>query len=79
MAVSSRPLQVCHKEPYLQSKKVDFLVVGVTDFAVVKDGASSKMRKAIELAEAGHSVEIIDEIIDEADFLRLLNRTSTSC
>jgi len=51
------------------SKKVDFLVVGVTDFAVVKDGASSKMRKAIELAEAGHSVEIIDE----ADFLRLLN------
>ena len=52
------------------SKKVDFLVVGVTDFAVVKDGAPSKMRKAIELAEAGHSVEIIDE----ADFLRLLNR-----
>ncbi len=51
------------------SKKVDFLVVGVTDFAVVKDGASSKMRKAIELAEAGHSVEIVDE----ADFLRLLN------
>ena len=75
VSVSSRPLQVCHKEPYLQSKKVDFLVVGVTDFAVVKDGASSKMRKAIELAEAGHSVEIIDE----ADFLRLLNRTSTSC
>ena len=51
------------------SKKADFLVVGVTDFAVVKDGSSSKMRKAIELAEAGHRVEIIDE----ADFLRLLN------
>ena len=32
-------------------------------------GASSKMRKAIELAEAGHRVEIIGE----DDFLRLLN------
>ncbi len=66
------------------SKKVDFLVVGVTDFAVfgyrpggaseemralINDRASSKMRKAIDLLEAGHSIEIIDE----ADFLRLLN------
>ena len=37
--------------------------------ALINDRASSKMRKAIELAEAGHSVEIVDE----ADFLRLLN------
>ncbi len=50
------------------SKKTDFLVVGVTDLRMVKDGSSSKMRKAVELRENGHHIEIIDE----EDFLRLL-------
>ena len=50
------------------SKKTDYLVVGVTDLRMVKDGSSSKMRKAVELREGGHPIEIIDE----EDFLRLL-------
>lgn len=51
------------------SAKCHFLIVGVTDFRKVKDGASSKMKKAIELAAAGHDIEVIDE----ADFLELLD------
>lgn len=50
------------------SGKVDYLVVGVTDLRLVKDGASGKLRKAVELREGGHHIEIIDE----EDFLRLL-------
>tara|TARA_Y100001958_G_C21150947_1_gene487151 strand:+ start:194 stop:1126 length:933 start_codon:yes stop_codon:yes gene_type:complete len=49
------------------SKNVHYLVVGMTDFSKVKDGQSSKMRKAIELAEAGNEIEIIHE----GDFLRM--------
>ncbi|MDP6481820.1 MAG: exonuclease domain-containing protein [Acidimicrobiales bacterium] len=45
------------------SKKVDYLIVGRTDFDRVRDGASSKLRKAVELAEAGHGLEIIDEVV----------------
>lgn len=51
------------------SKKVDYLVVGLTDFTRVKDGMSSKMRKAIDLAEQGNPLEIIDE----GDFLKMLD------
>ena len=51
------------------SAKCHFLVVGVTDFRKVKNGASSKMKKAIEMAAAGHDIEIIDE----SDFLELLD------
>ena len=51
------------------SSKVDFLVTGVTEFWRVKDGSSSKMRKAIALAKAGHDIEIIDE----ADFWNLVD------
>jgi len=50
------------------SKKTDYLVVGVTDLGLVRDGSSSKMRKAVELREGGHPIEIIDE----EEFLRLL-------
>lgn len=50
------------------SKRTDYLVVGMTDFAKVgTDGMSSKMRKAIELVDSGAMIEIIDE----GDFLRL--------
>ena len=51
------------------SAKCHFLVVGVTDFRKVKNGASSKMKKAIEMAAAGHDIEIIDD----SDFLELLD------
>lgn len=51
------------------SSKVDYLVVGVTDLRLVKDGASGKLRKAIEMRQGGHHIEIIDE----EDFLRLLS------
>jgi DNA polymerase III subunit epsilon len=51
------------------SKKVDYLVVGLTDFTRVKDGMSSKMKKAVDLAEDGHPLEIIDE----GDFLKMLD------
>lgn len=51
------------------SKNLNYLVVGMTDFSRVKDGMSSKMRKAVELAEAGHDIEIIHE----GDFLRMTN------
>ncbi|MXZ77958.1 MAG: hypothetical protein F4Z06_06730 [Acidimicrobiia bacterium] len=50
------------------SRRTDYLVVGMTDFAKVgTDGMSSKMRKAVELAGSGATIEIIDE----GDFLRL--------
>ena len=51
------------------STKCHFLIVGVTDFRMVKNGASSKMKKAIGMAAAGHDIEIIDE----SDFLELLD------
>ena len=36
--------------------------MGITDLEVVgSDGMSSKMRKAVELAESGQKLEIIDE------------------
>lgn len=41
--------------------KVRYLVVGETDFSVVKEGMSAKLRKAVELAERGTGIEIIDE------------------
>ena len=43
----------------------------MTDLARVRDGLSGKMRKAFDLAEAGTGIEIIDEIIDEAEFLKM--------
>lgn len=55
---------VAHASP---TKKTDFLVVGVTDLARVRDGLSGKMRKAFDLAEAGTGIEIIDE----AEFLKM--------
>jgi DNA polymerase-3 subunit epsilon len=51
------------------SKKVSYLVVGMTDFAKVKDGSSSKMRRAVELADEGSGIEIIDE----GDFFQMLD------
>lgn len=55
---------VAHASP---SRQTDFLVVGVTDLARVRDGLSGKMRKAFDLAEAGTGIEIIDE----AEFLKM--------
>ena len=53
------------------SPKTDYLVVGRTDLRKVgTDGMSNKMRKAVEIAEAGHDLEIIDE----TEFLQLLGR-----
>jgi len=53
------------------TKKTDYLVMGITDLKVVGgDGMSSKLRKAVELAESGQNIEIIDE--DE--FRQLLGR-----
>lgn len=43
------------------TKKVDYLIVGETDFKKVKEGMSSKMQKAIELQERGHKIKIITE------------------
>ena len=43
------------------TKKTDFLVVGRTDFTKVRDGMSGKMKKALDLADAGSGIEIIDE------------------
>lgn len=53
------------------TKKTDYLVMGITDLKVVgSDGMSSKLRKAVELAESGQSLEIIDE----GEFRQLLGR-----
>ncbi|MYG93958.1 MAG: hypothetical protein F4138_03050 [Acidimicrobiia bacterium] len=50
------------------SKRTDYLVVGMTDFAKVgTDGMSSKMQNAVQLTNSGAMIEIIDE----NDFLRL--------
>lgn len=43
------------------TKATDFLVVGMTDFSKVRDGMSGKMKKALELADSGTGIEIIDE------------------
>ena len=52
------------------SKKLDYLVMGWTDFSRVgNDGMSSKLRKARAIAEDGYSLEIIDEV----EFFRLLD------
>lgn len=52
------------------SKKVNILVVAELNPRVVgQDGQSSKLRKAIELAERGHPIELMDS----RDFLRLLS------
>ena len=52
------------------SKTLNYLVVGLTRFGVVgSDGMSSKLRKAVALAEEGHDLEIIDE----RELVRLLN------
>jgi DNA polymerase-3 subunit epsilon len=52
------------------SKKVDFLVVGMQDALVVKDGVhSGKMLKAVQLQVAGSPIEVLSE--DE--FLRMLH------
>lgn len=51
------------------TKSTNFVVVGIQDKTIVgRDGLSSKERKALELIESGHSIEIINE--DE--FLKLL-------
>lgn len=51
------------------TKKTDLLVVGTQDLdRIGEDGASSKMRKAVELAAAGHHIEVIDE----PDFFQML-------
>ena len=51
------------------SKKTDYLVFGEQDFSKFVNGEmSAKTRQAVELAEAGHSIEIISE----ADFMELI-------
>jgi DNA polymerase-3 subunit epsilon len=45
-----------------------YLVMGVTDLSRVRNGASSKAKKAVALASSGSGIEIIDEV----EFLRLL-------
>lgn len=53
------------------TKKTDYLVMGITDLKVVgSDGMSSKLRKAVDLAESGQNLEIIDEGV----FRQLLGR-----
>ena len=51
------------------SKKTDFLVFGEQDFSKFVDGEmSAKTRRTVELAEAGHPIEIISE----ADFMEMI-------
>ena len=52
------------------TKKTNYLVLGEQDLWKFKPGSevSSKMQKAIELAETGQDIEIIGE----QDFLKLL-------
>ena len=51
------------------SKKTDFLVFGEQDFSKFVDGdMSAKTRQTVELAEAGHPIEIISE----ADFMEMI-------
>lgn len=49
--------------------KTDVLVVGQQDYRIVgEDGISSKQKKAIELKDKGHDIEIMSE----SDFLRFI-------
>lgn len=51
------------------SAKVDFLVVGETDYSKVgSDGMSAKLRKAVAMAESGKPLEIIGE----RDFMQMV-------
>ena len=51
------------------SKKTDFLVFGEQDFSKFVDGEmSAKTRQTVELAEAGHPIQIISE----ADFMEMI-------
>ena len=51
------------------SKKVDFLVAGIQDSRLVKDGVhSGKMLRAAELHAAGVPIEVLSE----SDFYRML-------
>ncbi|MCY3642432.1 MAG: exonuclease domain-containing protein [Acidimicrobiaceae bacterium] len=44
------------------SKRTDYLVMGITDLQKVGEtGKSNKLRKALALADEGHSIDIIDE------------------
>jgi NAD-dependent DNA ligase len=43
------------------SRKVSVLVVGVQDPTVVRGAHSTKHQRALELRQAGHPIEIIDE------------------
>ena len=60
---------IAHSSP---GKKTNFLVVGVTDFTKVRDGMSGKMKKALDLADSGTGIEIIDE----AAFLQMFVTSS---
>lgn len=52
------------------SRRTHFLVLGMTDYNKVgADGMSAKLRKAVELKESGATIEIIDE----SDFLRMVD------
>lgn len=50
------------------TKSTSYLVVGMTDFSRVRDGMSGKMKKALQLADSGTGIEIIDE----SQFVRML-------
>lgn len=50
------------------SPKTTILVLGATDLSVVKNGISSKERRARELQAAGHPIQILNE----AEFMHLL-------
>jgi DNA polymerase-3 subunit epsilon len=43
------------------TRKTNFLILGETDYAVVKNGKSSKHKKAEELRNNGFDIEIISE------------------
>ena len=55
------------------TKKTDYLVVGIQDLRITKDGNSSKMKRAAELKGKGSTIEVIGEeqfvnMIDEELF-----------
>jgi len=57
------------------SKRIHFLVLGMTDYSKVgTDGMSNKLRNAVELNDSGAAIEIIDE----NDFLRMADPTAFS-
>lgn len=43
------------------TKKTDYLVVGIQDLKIVKNGQSTKMKRAYELKSKGSSIEVIGE------------------